>query len=196
MHRKRCNLIGALGAVILLLSLPALRAQEERQRERERELLAQQQRLASLARPRYLAVEAGPRHLILSLLPFGAGQFQNDQPAKGYTFLGIQLGLTVTSMTLWLAGNLLPDTDRYQESFEGLQYASWAIAGALAVTVVWGIIDGLVNYLRARRQPARWREVAEEDVPEEHRIAADAEPRPSARPAAAPAPTPAAPTSR
>lgn len=164
------------------------RAQEERQRERERELLAHQQRLEAMARPRYLAVETRPRHLILALLPFGAGQFQNDQRAKGFAFLGTQLGLTVTSMTLWLVGNTLPEDYRdRRDVFENLQYSTWAIAGALAVSMAWGIIDGLVNFLRARRQPERWREVAEEDVPEDQRLTTDAP---------APTPTPAAPTSR
>jgi hypothetical protein len=169
------------------------RAQEERQRERERELLRQQQRIEALARPRYLAVEVRPRHLILAMLPFGAGQFQNDQRGKGYAFLGTQLGLTVTSMTLWLVGNSLPqDYPERADVFEGLRFSSYAVVGALAVSMAWGIIDGLVHFLRARRHPDRWREVAEEDVPEDLRLTAD-EPPPDGRPAS---PTPAAPTSR
>lgn len=167
------------------------RAQEERQRQRERELLLQQQRLEALSRPRYLAVEVRPRHLILALLPFGAGQFQNGQRGKGYAFLGTQLGLTVTSMTLWLVGSYgldqVNDPPQYEQHFRGLMYSSWAVVGTLAASVVWGIIDGLVHYLRARRQPERWRQVAEEDVPEDQRLTTDAR---------SASPTPAAPTSR
>jgi hypothetical protein len=180
------------------------RAQQERQRERERQLLEEQRRLSALARRRYLAVETRPRHLALALLPFGAGQFQNDQRGKGYAFLGTELGLTVGSMTLWLLAATLPppeesdDPVRDGRLLTGYQYASYAVYGALAVAVIWGIIDGLVHFYRARRRPDRWREVPDDEVPAELRLPDG--PEPAAPPRAAPTPaasaSPAAPTSR
>lgn len=70
-------------------------------------------------------------------------------------------------MTLWLLGTLNP-TDA--DGFNGYQIASYAVYGTLAVSVLWGIIDGVVNFVRRRRSRPVWREVEEREVPPEYRI--------------------------
>lgn len=146
------------------------RAQAAQQRERERQLAERHQRLIDLARPRYLLQDdAYQGHLIAAFLPFGAGQFQNGQTNKGYAFLGVELGLTAASMTLWLLGTLWSDED----GFNAYQVASYAVYGTLAISVLWGIIDGVVNFVRRRRSRPTWREVEEREVPPEYRVDLD-----------------------
>lgn len=159
------------------------RAQEAERLERERRLREEAARLAALSRPRYMLRELEQRHLAVAFLPFGAGQFQNEMPERGYAFLGVELGLTAASMVLWLVHATLPDSPADPEAAEslqrGLEYAGYAVYGALAVTVVWGIIDALVNY---RPRVERWIEIDEEDVPEAHRLAPERGPAPPAPP--------------
>lgn len=147
------------------------RAQAEQQREAQRQLAERHQRLLDLARPRYLLREDARQDLlIVAFLPFGAGQFQNDQASKGYAFLGVQLGLTAASMTLWLLGTFAPSDE---EGFNYYQVASFAVYGTLAVSVLWGMIDAVVNLVRRRRSRPAWREVDEREVPSEYRIDLD-----------------------
>ncbi len=149
------------------------RVQDVARRERERRLLEQQERLIEAARPRYLVREAVAQHLVVALLPFGAGQFQNGQRGRGYAFFGTQLGLTAASMVVWLLGTVVPD--RSVDQVDRWQIASYAVYGSLGVCVAWGIIDALVNYRRLQRRGDRWQEVRDRDVPEEHRIEVDPE---------------------
>lgn len=144
------------------------RAQAVQQRERERQLAERHQRLLELSRPRYM-VRANESHLVVALLPFGAGQFQNGQREKGFAFFGSQIGFTAISMTLWLLGSI-PNLDFEAGTRQGLTYASYGVYGALVVSVLWGIVDGVVNFLRLRRRQSTWTEVPESDVPEESRV--------------------------
>jgi hypothetical protein len=150
------------------------RAAEAAQAERDRQAALLRQRLIDQARPRYMVREVEHRSLALAFLPFGAGQFQNGHNRRGYVFMGTQLGLTASSMVLWLLSTLAPENPEDEAEgarlLNGYQIASYAVYGALAVSVAWGIIDALVNYARARRAGDRWSEVDENDVPEEHRV--------------------------
>lgn len=147
------------------------RAAEAERLERERRLRDEAARLAALAEPRYMMREVRRRHLAIAFLPFGAGQFQNDMPGRGYAFMFTELGLTAASMVLWILHATMPtDVDDRAGARDlrlGYEYASYAVYGALGVAVVWGIIDALVNF---RAESVRWSEIEESDVPEEHRL--------------------------
>lgn len=167
------------------------RAQEQERRERERRLREEQDRLFELSRTRYLVREAHRRHWVVTLMPFGAGQFQNGRTTQGYVFLGLELGLLVASIPIWIVGSTLsPEVDREQGARlrDGLMYASWALGGAGLVVYLSGVIEALVHYFRD--PPEAWREVDEEDVPEEYRLDAGDAPEvgPTPRTAAEPAP--------
>jgi tetratricopeptide (TPR) repeat protein len=151
------------------------RAQEAERIERERRLRDEQERIQEISRPRYLVHEVRERHFVVTLMPFGAGQFQNGQRNKGYAFLGTELVLTAGSMIVWLLGSTLPDNaddpGRAGEIQDGYEIASACIYGTLGALVLAGIIDAIVNYFRAPRD--RWQEMDEDDVPPDHRLGAE-----------------------
>jgi len=155
------------------------RQQDSERRRRERALLEQQQRLLELARPRYFERDARGLQLALALLPFGAGQFQNGHIGRGYAFLGTQLGLTAASMVLWMLGTLVPDdfedAERGRNLYRGYQISSYSVYGLLVGSVIWGIVDALVNYRRLNRTRGTWRQVDESEIPEDLRVNIDPE---------------------
>lgn len=155
------------------------RQQDRERRRRERAMIEQQQRLLELARPRYFERDAEGHHLVVAFLPFGAGQFQNGHTRRGYAFLGTELGLMAGSMVLWLLGTLVPDdfedSERGRDLYQGYQISSYAVYGLLVTSVVWGIVDAIVNYRRLSRTRSSWREVEESEIPEDERIDVDPE---------------------
>jgi len=155
----------------------------QRERRREQERLEQEQlrrdeqeRLARLVRPRFLVRTERRRHLALAFLPLGAGQFQNDQVAKGFVFLGSQVLLGGATMVLWLLRATMPSDpagglSQARELQRGYEIAGYAGYAALGVSVIWGIIDGLANFRRTTRGP--WVELDQDQV--EDRLGAESE---------------------
>jgi tetratricopeptide (TPR) repeat protein len=145
-------------------------AQEAERLARERRLWEQQAAAIDESVSRYFVLERQRNHWAVALLPFGAGQFQNQQPRKGYAFLATQLAFTAASMGLWLAATLAPETPedlkQARRVMNGYQIASYVVYGCLAASVLWGIIDGLVYYRPVRE---RWREMDERQIPGELR---------------------------
>jgi len=162
--------------------LAAMQAAEQALREMAWQRQVEEDRrrreaLAAALEPRYLVREQESRMLLLAFVPFGVGQFQNDQETKGWTFLGIESALFAANAWTFLAWDWYtrewkaagPGTERADQaaSFaEGYKIASWAILGTLLATMAAGIIDALVFYEEVQ---TTWRLLPPEDVPAEHR---------------------------
>ncbi|MBI5486729.1 MAG: hypothetical protein HY905_05315 [Deltaproteobacteria bacterium] len=154
------------------LRLDEIRAAERRMEEYQRQLGL----LGEALRPRYLVREDNDHSLFLAFVPFGVGQFQNGQDAKGWTLFGVEAGLFAANAWTFLAWDWYTreahaDTSaaRQQQAADyanGYKIASWAILGTLLATMVGGIIDALVFY----DESTAWRLLPPEDVPEDLRL--------------------------
>jgi len=107
------------------------------------------------------------RPYAVNFLPFGAGQFQNDQPTKGWAFLGAEavlgaasLGAFITNFMLYgssperactgaYVNNMCP-VDKVDHSREETSHTITrvqVVSGAAFFGVaLWGIIDAIRNY--------------------------------------------------
>jgi hypothetical protein len=135
------------------------REREEAERVRRDE---ERQRAAERARAERVYVDRiVERHSrFIAMLPFGGGQFQNGQTAKGIVFASAELAFAAVSIGTWSALNLdnrypldpttghrtfpVSDTTRVT-TLTGLQLGS---AGAFYALVIWGIIDAQVLFKR------------------------------------------------
>lgn len=121
---------------------------EERRRAEEEERIRQASKLIE-------------KHwLAMSFVPFGAGQFQNGQHAKGWVVFGSQLALGVTSLALWTT--LQVEYDRGKRRVPqaevhravSMSLASVTTGAIFWADVVWGIVDALVYYRPQVVRPA------------------------------------------
>jgi tetratricopeptide (TPR) repeat protein len=140
---------------------------ESRRKRRDAEIAARLQREQRLhATTTVLRYE---RHsYLLNFVPFGAGQFQNDQRRKGWFFFGVEAGLAAISVGA-LATNFAlyganpyrkcldsqPTTgacqnvDHTQEDHSRALLDVQLVSGALFfATAIWGVIDAVRHYQR------------------------------------------------
>ena len=151
---------------------------EARRRQREQALAARREREAklSLQPPTVLRYE---RHsYVVNFIPFGAGQFQNGQPRKGWTFLGVESALAAVSVGAFVTNFALygveprrkcrmmqpPDAgglptpcppdqiDHTEEDRSRLLLRVQVVSGGLFFAVaLWGVIDAIRHYQREVR---------------------------------------------
>ena len=130
-------------------------AQESERRRKEDE-----ERIRKTLKPVTVLVEH--HSFAVNFVPFGVGQFQNGERAKGYAFLGSQFVLGATSLALWAALQiqydsgklkvpvpLLPDgTEDHSAKFraDAMGVTSVVAGGLFWVDVGWGIIDAIIHY--------------------------------------------------
>jgi hypothetical protein len=119
----------------------ARKIEERTRRARERQnLLKAVDRIRVFERKNYLR----------NLIPFGVGQFQNNQPRKGIILAATQVGLGATSFVIWTYlrsrypdGQVpLPEVD----AARNLQIFQITSASLCIGAMAWGIVDGFVNY--------------------------------------------------
>ena len=119
----------------------ARKIEERGRRARERQnLLKAVDRIRVFERKNYLR----------NLIPFGVGQFQNNQSRKGIFFAATEIGLGATSFVIWTYlrsrypdGQVpLPEVD----SARTLQIFQITSASLCIGAMAWGIVDGFVNY--------------------------------------------------
>ena len=119
----------------------ARKIEERTRRARERQnLLKAVDRIRVFERKNYLR----------NLIPFGVGQFQNNQSRKGIFFAATEIGLGATSFVIWTYlrsrypdGQVpLPEVD----SARTLQIFQITSASLCIGAMAWGIVDGFVNY--------------------------------------------------
>ena len=123
----------------------------------------------------------------MACLPFGVGQFQNDQPGKGTLFLGAQVGgLGWAYFNYYLEQDFVnknstaasqeptaePDPEleiynqrslEYRSSLQTSQYIGWGIfVGAWGI----GVIDAFINIDKVTPTKGRGRRNAEVETPD------------------------------
>jgi hypothetical protein len=152
-------------------------AEIERQRRIDEDRV-RREALAEALEPRYLVHEGQNRSLFLALVPFGVGQFQNDQDTKGWTLFGLEAALFAANAWTFLSWDWYTRESHAVDSgaarrqqaadyADGYKIASWAILGALLATMVAGVIDSLVFYEAASTD---WRLVPPDQIPEHQRL--------------------------
>jgi tetratricopeptide (TPR) repeat protein len=159
-----------------LSALAAARATEEKARE---EAEAEQRRLEfeRLKRNVYLGRDVERRSLLVAVLPFGAGQFQNGHEIKGGLLLGGELLLSASAITTFILHERLrgaaadpiasaAERQRYERLEAGYRIANTASVVALGAVMVAGIVDALFYY---QAEVVTWRRLEERDVPRELR---------------------------
>lgn len=103
----------------------------------------------------YISREVDQLNFALNFLPFGFGQFQNDEPIKGGFFAGAQgLALGANMAGYWMVESLRSPVDGKFEGGAGnsaevaraWQTVQYAGLGAFAAIYIWSVIDALVHY--------------------------------------------------
>ncbi len=95
------------------------------------------------------------KNYLRNLIPFGVGQFQNNQTRKGVFFAATEIGLGATSFVIWTylrsryPDGKVPLTE--VDSARNLQIFEIASAGMCVGAMAWGIVDGFVNYSEEAR---------------------------------------------
>jgi hypothetical protein len=103
--------------------------------------------------------------LALAFLPFGVGQFNNDQPVRGALFGGLEVALLTTALTTFLMFNSLQVTDlgngqvqvrpEDKDRAATLQTISLSTFYAGLGVAALGIVEALVSYPGARGEAGR-----------------------------------------
>ncbi len=116
-------------------------------------LARERQRLIALVNT--IKVRERP-NILLNLVPFGVGQFQNGERNRALVFGLSELGLGGASFALWAyqlrypGGEVPPDEVSTVRNIQVLQIAT----GTLCLAVMgWGIIDAFSRYKGARFRP-------------------------------------------
>ncbi|MFP4598283.1 MAG: hypothetical protein ACLFVJ_08525 [Persicimonas sp.] len=102
----------------------------------------------------YIEREVGLKNYAVNFMPFGVGQFQNDEPVQGTLFAtaqGAALGLNVASY--WIVESLRgqdgyyePGTGQDADHARQWRVAQYVGLGAFVGLYVWSIIDALQRY--------------------------------------------------
>jgi len=137
--------------------LEAIRKREEYERRRREQQAAQAAALKEDAKSEkdrrkgeYLVRTVVKRNFWINLAPFGAGQFQNGQRAKGFALLGLQAGLGALSLGTYLGQRFGYEDGEVSgddwNTAQGLRYTQ-IISGSLCLAVIaYGIIDAIAFY--------------------------------------------------
>ena len=90
------------------------------------------------------------KNYMLNLVPFGVGQFQNDDRGKGIFFAATQVGLGATSFVIWtyLRGRYPDGQVPLTEVDAARRLQIFQITSALSCVglMAWGVADGFINY--------------------------------------------------
>ncbi len=169
--RVKIRIADELAAIQATKALMAKKAEDEKQAKKK----ALKEKFEKASMPVYLASSQQERHVVLALMPFGIGQFQNGQKLKGWLFFGGETLLLATNLTLYVLteyfrGRALETlSSRYVNTARSYWTATNILAGATLAAVLAGIIDALVFYVKLGKVPPSWKEVEESEVPPEVR---------------------------
>lgn len=94
----------------------------------------------------YVERRVEERSILVSMLPFGIGQFANDQPIWGATFLALEVGLASTSLGFWLANELEEEGGRFDDPDRARVRGNTHFATGIAFfsVLLLNVIHGLV----------------------------------------------------
>jgi hypothetical protein len=135
-------------AAITAAKLEAERkAREEAEREKQRVWL---EKVKAQAQDEKITVR---NSRLVASVPFGVGQFQNNQPVLGWIFLGVESALvvgTVITLPLYLYArdrensfrnaNDIPTADLWRERGNDIQLTNLGLVGAFAVVAIAGVV--------------------------------------------------------
>lgn len=112
-------------------------------------ILAKQQEVPEKL-PTAMAVKRYNPYFV-NFIPFGAGQFQNEQPTKGALFLSSEVLTLGFNIAGYFATLGLQSGDGYYSAGNAERAREWRIVqyvslGALAALMVGGIIDAVLNH--------------------------------------------------
>ncbi len=133
-----------------LQEIARLKQEEEERRKRQQEE-AERKRLEELRRNAPVLHETTTIHknyMLFNFLPFGVGQFQNRQDAKGWLFVGLQtLAATVSvSAYTYLKYKYPKGTVPADEVVSARQIQYLQVGGGIAFYGLWvvGVVDALI----------------------------------------------------
>jgi len=156
-----------------IATLARERAREEEARRREEEARREAE-LEKLKRNVYLERASRESSLLVAFVPFGAGQFQNEQPVKGALFLSAEILLGATALTTFILHERLrprseepfsstSDRREYARLEEGFRIANLVSVITMGAVMLAGLADALYFFERGR---VEWKPVTEKDVPD------------------------------
>ncbi|MBM4387386.1 MAG: hypothetical protein FJ088_06570 [Deltaproteobacteria bacterium] len=107
-------------------------------------------------------------YYMINFLPFGAGQFQNRQSAKGWISLSAQGAGLLANVGSYLTIELLRGQDGKFSSENAakagtLRTVQYVSLGVFAAVFVWSVVDALVNYreefveIKEEQMPLSWK---------------------------------------
>jgi hypothetical protein len=127
-------------------------AAEQAAREAERRRKEEEERIRR-ALPQVVVVRTVERHhLVLALVPFGVGQFQNREPKKAIALLTTQLALAAASIAIWSALQVKYDFGRTQvpldeiDTARALQASAIVLGSLFWADALYGVVDALVHF--------------------------------------------------
>ena len=158
----------------------AQEALDEARLERERageleELIRQQQRIEALEELAATEVVEKRNSRWIAALPFGIGQFQNENRRLGIMFATTQSIFLVSSIATFIGHNSLRDEnpsadqlDRARRVERALRIGNWVSVGALLSFYIAGVVEAQVRFKPVIRTE-RKRELPDPLVPQESR---------------------------
>ena len=133
-------------------------AQEAARQERERseeveELIRQQQRIEALEKLASEQTIEKVNSRWIAAIPFGAGQFQNENRKLGIMFATLQSAFLASSIATFIGHNSLRDEnpapneiDRARRVEKALRIGNWVSVGAFVSFAVAGVIEAEVRF--------------------------------------------------
>ncbi len=118
----------------------------------------------------YIEKETTKRSLLVAVLPFGAGQFQNHHRIKAWLLFSTELLLCTSATVFYFLHSSLRTADRIapnemnmyiarEKAFRLVNHVSLIALGAAAVA---GIVDALYFF---KKETVEWKSIDEKDVP-------------------------------
>jgi hypothetical protein len=143
---------------------------EARRKRRDQEIAARLQREARLHPPTTTIVRYERHSYLLNFVPFGAGQFQNNQRRKGWLFLGVETALAAISVGAFTTNFALYGVDPHRKCLQPVDPTDGCpndaidhsqedrsrtllrvqvISGGLFfAAAIWGVVDAVRHYQR------------------------------------------------
>lgn len=155
-------------------ALDAARLQRERAGEVE-ELIQQQQRIEELEKLASTEVIEKRNSRWIAALPFGVGQFQNENRRLGIMFAVTESAFLAASIATFVGHNSLRDEnpspdelDRARRVERALRIGNWVSVGALVSFYIAGVVEAEVRFRPVIREE-RQRELPDELPPPQSR---------------------------
>jgi tetratricopeptide (TPR) repeat protein len=147
------------------------KAEEQLKIEEERQRQIQLEKLRTTV---YVEKEIKKNVKLVSFIPFGAGQFQNEERKKALFFLSSELSLSAVALITFALHESLrkeaavpfyveSDRVKYEKLEKGFRIANTVSFITLGAVMLWGIVDAMYFYTP---YSIKWKTINEKDVPD------------------------------